>query len=48
MNSDKASSREDYAKALEPDNSGSRFIFAIGGNIISRGVTFQNLLSMFF
>ena len=24
------------------------FTFAIGGNIISRGITFNNLLSMFF
>lgn len=42
INSDKTG---DTKKATSP---AALFTFAIGGNIISRGVTFDNLLSMFF
>jgi hypothetical protein len=43
MNSD--SDGEDYQAATSPR---TLFTIAIGGNIVSRGVTFDNLLSMFF
>jgi hypothetical protein len=43
MNSD--SDSEDYEAATSPR---TVFTIAIGGNIVSRGVTFDNLLSMFF
>lgn len=45
MNSDKDSKIFDYTDATKPV---SLFTIAIGGNIISRGITFKNLLSMFF
>ena len=35
----------DFKSATNP---ASLFTFVIGGNIVSRGVTFDNLLSMFF
>jgi hypothetical protein len=38
-------SKDDYEPATNP---ASPFTIAIGGNIISRGMTFKNLLSMFF
>lgn len=44
MNSDNTS-EGDYEHATSPT---SPFTVVIGGNIISRGVTFDNLLSMFF
>ena len=44
MNS-KDKSNTDYSLATQP---ASPFTIAIGGNIVSRGVTFDNLLSMFF
>ncbi|MCK5601443.1 DEAD/DEAH box helicase family protein [Candidatus Pacearchaeota archaeon] len=44
MNSDK-SKNVDYSDATDPT---VPFTIAIGGNIVSRGVTFKNLLSMFF
>lgn len=46
MNSDKKGDRSgDYETATSPT---TPFTIAIGGNIVSRGVTFNNLLSMFF
>ena len=45
MNSDIDKSVVDYASATNPS---TLFTVAIGGNIVSRGVTFNNLLSMFF
>jgi hypothetical protein len=45
MNSDVDKKNVDYTAATQPT---SPFTIAIGGNIISRGVTFNNLLSMFF
>jgi len=38
-------SKDDYEPAINP---ATPFTVAIGGNIISRGMTFNNLLSMFF
>jgi hypothetical protein len=45
MNSDSNKKTNDFEKATNP-----AFVFtiAIGGNIVSRGVTFDNLLGMFF
>ena len=45
MNSDKESSNNDSEAATNP---ATPFTIVIGGNIVSRGVTFDNLLSMFF
>jgi Z1 domain/Type III restriction enzyme, res subunit len=45
MNSDKEVNAADNKLATDPT---SPFTIAIGGNIVSRGVTFNNLLSMFF
>ena len=45
MNSDKETNVADNGSATQPT---SPFTVAIGGNIVSRGVTFDNLLSMFF
>lgn len=45
MNSDTPKNAADYARATSP---AALFTIAIGGNIVSRGVTFENLLSMFF
>ncbi len=45
MNSDKEKNTADNRTATEPT---SPFTIAIGGNIVSRGVTFNHLLSMFF
>jgi Z1 domain/Type III restriction enzyme, res subunit len=45
MNSDPDKSVVDYTSATNPS---TLFTVAIGGNIVSRGVTFDNLLSMFF
>ncbi|MCS5707338.1 DEAD/DEAH box helicase family protein [Candidatus Berkiella cookevillensis] len=45
MNSDSDKSVVDYTTATNPS---ALFTVAIGGNIVSRGVTFDNLLSMFF
>ena len=45
MNSEKASNQASYQNATNPT---TMFTVAIGGNIVSRGVTFDNLLSMFF
>jgi len=45
MNSDTDRNVVDYESAMTP---ASLFTIVIGGNIISRGVTFNNLLSMFF
>jgi hypothetical protein len=45
MNSDIDTKNFDYTDATNPI---SLFTIAIGGNIVSRGVTFDNLLSMFF
>lgn len=45
MNSDTDKKFTDFKAATEPV---APFTIAIGGNIISRGVTFENLLSMFF
>ncbi len=45
MNSGPNKKGVDYASATSPS---SLFTVAIGGNIVSRGVTFDNLLSMFF
>ncbi len=45
MNSDTDKSVVDYNSATNPS---TLFTIAIGGNIVSRGVTFDNLLSMFF
>lgn len=45
MNSDNEKSVVEYTSATDPS---TLFTVAIGGNIVSRGVTFNNLLSMFF
>lgn len=45
MNSDIDKRVVDYTNATNPS---TLFTVAIGGNIVSRGVTFDNLLSMFF
>ena len=45
MNSDK---ELDIGNNDDATNPKSTFTFIIGGNIVSRGVTFNNLLSMFF
>jgi hypothetical protein len=45
INSDADKKAVDYSSATSPS---TLFTVAIGGNIISRGVTFDNLLSMFF
>jgi hypothetical protein len=45
MNSDSDKKSTDFRLATKP---AAPFTIAIGGNIISRGVTFENLLSMFF
>lgn len=45
MNSDKEVNVADNRTATEPT---APFTVVIGGNIVSRGVTFNNLLSMFF
>jgi hypothetical protein len=45
MNSDTDKKATDFKSATKPV---APFTIAIGGNIISRGVTFENLLSMFF
>ncbi len=45
MNSNTDKSVVDYTNATDPS---TLFTVAIGGNIVSRGVTFDNLISMFF
>ncbi len=45
MNSDKEVNAADNKTATEPN---APFTVVIGGNIVSRGVTFKDLLSMFF
>lgn len=45
MNSETDKTVVDYTSATNP---ATLFTIAIGGNIVSRGVTFDNLLSMFF
>lgn len=45
MNSDKEANAADNRTATEPT---APFTVVIGGNIVSRGVTFKELLSMFF
>lgn len=45
MNSNADKKTVDYTSATNPS---TLFTIAIGGNIVSRGVTFDNLLSMFF
>jgi hypothetical protein len=45
MNSDTSRNAAQYRRATSP---AALFTVAIGGNIVSRGVTFDNLLSMFF
>jgi Z1 domain/Type III restriction enzyme, res subunit len=45
MNSDSDRHQATYEKATNP---ATLFTVVIGGNIVSRGVTFDNLLSMFF
>jgi hypothetical protein len=45
MNSNADKRNVDYRAAIDPT---VPFTIAIGGNIVSRGVTFKNLLSMFF
>jgi hypothetical protein len=45
MNSDKEVNAADNRTATDPT---APFTIIIGGNIVSRGVTFKNLLSMFF
>ncbi len=45
MNSNSDKKTVDYKRATEPS---TLFTIAIGGNIVSRGVTFENLLTMFF
>lgn len=45
MNSDTDKNVVDYTSATNP---ATLFTVTIGGNIVSRGVTFDNLLSMFF
>ena len=42
------SSKPKAGKVAEISNPTSLFSFGVGGNIISRGVTFENLLSMYF
>ncbi len=42
------SSRPNPGKVAEISTPTSLFSFGVGGNIISRGVTFENLLSMYF
>lgn len=45
MNSDKDMRSQDFDSGTNPQ---SPFTFIFGGNIISRGLTFHNLLSMYF
>jgi hypothetical protein len=45
MNSEKKQTGSDWDRATTPQ---TPFTIVIGGNIVSRGVTFNNLLSMFF
>lgn len=45
MNSNTDKNTVDYKQATDPS---TLFTVAIGGNIVSRGVTFENLLCMFF
>ena len=45
MNSDKEVNAADNRTGTNPS---APFTIVIGGNIVSRGVTFKNLLSMFF
>lgn len=45
INSERDKNLVDYTSATSPS---TLFTVAIGGNIVSRGVTFDNLLSMFF
>lgn len=45
MNSDFDKRNQDYETATDPS---TLFTIAIGGNIVSRGVTFNSLLAMFF
>lgn len=45
MNSNSDRQQSSYKKATNPT---TLFTIAIGGNIVSRGVTFDNLLTMFF
>lgn len=45
MNSDSEANTAEYELATSPE---TPFTVIIGGNIVSRGVTFDNLLSMFF
>ena len=45
MNSDKDLRSQDFDSGTDPT---TPFTFIFGGNIISRGLTFHNLLSMFF
>jgi hypothetical protein len=45
MNSERKQSKADWDRATSPQ---APFTIVIGGNIVSRGVTFNNLLSMFF
>ena len=45
INSERDKKLVDYTSATNPS---TLFTVAIGGNIVSRGVTFDNLLSMFF
>jgi len=45
MNSETDKNTVDYTSATNP---ATLFTIVIGGNIVSRGVTFENLLSMFF
>jgi Z1 domain/Type III restriction enzyme, res subunit len=45
INSERDKKLVDYTSATSPS---TLFTVAIGGNIVSRGVTFDNLLSMFF
>jgi len=45
MNSNRDKHTVDYKRGTDPS---AMFTFAIGGNIVSRGVTFKNLLCMFF
>jgi len=45
MNSNSDKKTVDYRRATEPS---TLFTIAIGGNIVSRGVTFERLLTMFF
>lgn len=40
--------KNDKANVLRACKPEARFVFAIGGNIVSRGLTFDNLLSFFF